>query len=466
MIKVADVPSGVAVAATGFWPAKQGRDALEIEWDDGANAGLSTGGLREEFAALSKTAGSVAREEESASTGDTSAPRTLEADYEVPYLAHACMEPLNCVVDLRADSCEIWTGTQFQSIDRDRAAATAGLKPEQVQVHTMLLGGGFGRRANPQSDFVIEAVQVAKALADTGRPVKVVWTREDDMRGGHYRPMWWSRLEGRLDRDGNIVHWLHRVVGQSIAVGTPFEGGMVRDGIDAASVEGAVDLPYAIPRVRVELHSPKLGIPVQWWRSVGHSHTAFVTECFLDELAHGAGKDPYELRRTLLANAPRHLGALELAARKAGWGTPLPEGRARGIAVHLSFGSYVAQVAEVSIEDDQPRVHRVVCAIDCGMVVNPDTVAAQMESGIVFGLTAALHGEITLKDGRVEQSNFHDYPLLRLNEMPEVEVHIVPSTEPPSGVGEPGTPPIAPAVANALFALTGKPVRKLPIRLG
>jgi isoquinoline 1-oxidoreductase subunit beta len=458
---VVQVPSGVAVAAIGFWPAKQGRDALEIVWDEGPNAKISTEGMREQYTNLAKTPGTVVRKEGKGKEALEKATRTISAEYEVPYLAHATMEPLNCVVDLRAESCEIWTGTQFQSEDRRVAAQVAGLKPEQVKIHTTFLGGGFGRRANPQSDFVAEAVEVAKALKER---VKVIWTRENDMKGGWYRPMWCDRLAGGLDADGNIAAWHHTIVGQSIMVGSPFEGAMMVDGIDVTSVEGAREIPYEIPNVLVDLHSPQIGVPVQWWRSVGHSHTGFVVESFFDEMAHAAGKDPYELRRKLLSSHPRRKGVLELAAQKAGWGDPLPEGQARGIAVHASFGSFVAQVAEVSVSArGELRVHRVVCAVDCGRVVNPNTVEAQMEGGIVYGLTAVLHGAITLKNGRVEQSNFHDYPMLSINEMPKVEVFIMPSEEKPSGVGEPGVPPVAAAVTNAIFAATGKRIRRLPI---
>jgi isoquinoline 1-oxidoreductase beta subunit len=363
-------------------------------------------------------------------------------------------------VDLRTDCCEIWTGTQSQTWDREAAARVAGLKPEQVKIHTTLLGGGFGRRGNPHSDFVTEAVAVAKAA---GKPVKVIWTREDDMKGGWYRPMWYDRINGGLDAAGKITGWHHTIVGQSIMAGTFFEG-MISDGIDFTSVEGAADIPYAIPNLLVDLHSPKIGVPVQWWRSVGHSHTAFVVESFIDELAHAAGKDPFAFRHHMLDDHPRHRAVLELAAEKAGWGAPAPKGRGRGLAVHSSFGSFVAQVAEVSVSfEGKVRVHKVVCAVDCGRVTNPDTVKAQLQGGVVYGLTAALYGAITLKNGRVEQSNFNDYPMLTLREMPKVEVYIVPSDAPPSGVGEPGVPPIAPAVANAVFALTGKRIRRLPI---
>lgn len=460
---VVQVPSGVAVIATGFWPAKLGRDRLEIKWDDGPNASLSTLGMREQYAALARTPGLVARKVGDPAKALAGAAKTITAEYEVPYLAHAMMEPLNCVVDLRADRCEIWTGTQFQTVDRMAAAATAGLKPEQVQIHTTLLGGGFGRRANPASDFVVEAVQVAKAAQV---PVKVVWTREDDIRGGWYRPMWYDRMVGGVDAGGNPVAWTHTIVGQSIMQGTMFEQFGIKNGIDGSSVEGAAELLYGIPNLQVDLHTPKIGVPVQWWRSVGHSHNGFAVEAFFDELAHAGGKDPYELRRALLVDQPRMRAVLELVAQKANWGKPLPMGRGRGIATHFSFDSYVAQVAEVSVDKNGGlRVHRVVCAIDCGRVVNPDSVKAQMEGGIIFGLTAALKDEITLERGRVQQRNFHDYPMLRINEAPGIEVYIMPSTENPTGVGEPGVPPVAPAVANAIFAATGKRVRKLPIRL-
>ncbi|MBI5572096.1 MAG: molybdopterin-dependent oxidoreductase [Desulfomonile tiedjei] len=458
---VVQVPSGIAVIATGFAQAKAGRDALEITWDEGTNAALSTDGMREQYAKLAGTRGTVARKEGNPAQALSNAAKRIAVDYEVPYLAHADMEPLNCVVDLRSDGCEIWTGTQFQMMDRNVAAEIVGLKPEQVKVHTTFLGGGFGRRGNPHSDFVVEAAHVAKAVK---KPVKVMWTREDDMTGGWYRPLWYDRIDAGLDLTGNPIAWQHTIVGQSIMDGTLFEELMVKNGIDAASVEGAADIPYAIPSILVDLHSPKIGIPVQWWRSVGHSHTAFVVESFMDELAHAAGKDPYEFRRNLLTEHPRHRGVLELAAQKAEWGTRLPEGHARGIAVHASFGSWIAEVAEVSVTPQgKVHVHRVVCAVDCGRIVNPNIIEAQMEGGIVFGLTAALYGAITLKDGRVQEKNFNAYPLLTVNEMPKIEVHIVPSSESPGGVGEPGVPPIAPAVANAIFAATGKRVRRLPI---
>ncbi|MFZ0908471.1 MAG: xanthine dehydrogenase family protein molybdopterin-binding subunit, partial [Candidatus Acidiferrales bacterium] len=459
---VEEIPSGVAVIADGFWPAKVGRDKLVIEWDPGPNAGLTSEQMVREFSETSKQPGAIAKKVGDPAAALASAAKTISAEYDVPYLAHAMMEPLNCVVDLRADSCEIWTGTQFETVDRANAAHVVGLAPEKVQLHTTLLGGGFGRRANPNSDFVVEAAHVAKVAK---APVKVIWTREDDIRGGWYRPMWHDRFAAGLDASGNPIAWTHTIVGQSIMMGTPFAAFTIKEGVDSTSVEGASDILYGIPNLQVDLHTPTIGVPVQWWRSVGHSHTGFAVEAFLDEVAHAGGKDPYELRRMLLAKQPRMLAVLDLAAKKANWGSKLPAGVGRGIATHFSFDSYVAQVVEASVgKGGVVRVHRVVCAVDCGLVINPDTVKAQMEGGIVFGLTAALKTEITLKDGRVEQGNFNDYPMLRMHESPEIEVYIVPSTEHPTGVGEPGVPPAAPALANAIFAATGKRIRRLPIR--
>jgi isoquinoline 1-oxidoreductase beta subunit len=459
---VLEIERGVAVVADGFWPAKLGRERLEITWDDGPLAALDSAAQREQYAELAKQPGAVARMAGDVAAGFAGAATKLEAVYELPYLAHAPMEPLNCVADVRPDGCDVWTGTQLQSYDHMAAAQVAGLKLDQVKLHTTLLGGGFGRRAVFDSHFVREAVQISKAVK---APVKVIWTREDDIRGGYYRPACHHTIAAGLHAAGKLVAWKHRIVCQSFIVGSPFEFAIVRNGVDATAVEGAADLPYEIPNLLVDWQQAPAGVPTLWLRSVGHSHNAFVVETFLDELAHRAGDDPYNFRRALLANQPRHRAVLDLAALKAGWGKPLPEARARGLAVHESFGSYVAQVAEVSIsKEGRLKVHRVVCAIDCGPVVNPDAVAAQMEGGIVFGLTAALYGEITFENGRVRQRNFHDYPMLRMNEMPEVEVHIVSSTEKMGGVGETGVPPIAPAVANALFAITGKQVRRLPIR--
>ncbi|HJU40032.1 MAG TPA: xanthine dehydrogenase family protein molybdopterin-binding subunit, partial [Tahibacter sp.] len=417
---VVQVPSGVAVVADHYWAAKLGRDALKVEWDLGPGASLDSTNLRDDFAKTATGEGTVAAQAGDAAAALAKATRKLDAEYGVPYLAHAPMEPLNCTVKIDKDSCEVWTGTQFQTLDQAATAQIVGLKPEQVQIHTVFLGGGFGRRATPTSDFVVEAVHVAKAA---GKPVKTVWSREDDIRGGYYRPAFVHTASIALGDDGRPVAWKHTLVGQSILAGTPFQM-MVKNGIDAASVEGVADSPYLkdIADHRVDLHSPSTGIPVLWLRSVGHTHTAFVMESLIDELAHEAKQDPLAYRRLLLDKHPRPLGALNLAAEKAGWGTPLAQGHARGLAVHESFGSYVAQVVDVSIEHGAIRVHRVTCAIDCGLAVNPLAVAAQMESGIVFGLSAALFGKLTFKDGRVQESNYHDYRVLRMNQMPAIDV--------------------------------------------
>ncbi|MEO8418184.1 MAG: xanthine dehydrogenase family protein molybdopterin-binding subunit [Methylophilaceae bacterium] len=459
---VVQVPSGVAVIADNYWAAKQGRDALKVDWELGPNAKLDSQALLEEFRKLAATEGLTAAKAGDSKAALTKAAKTIEAEYSVPYLAHSPMEPLNCAVRIDKDGCEIWTGTQMQGTDQQAAAKILGIKPEQVKIHTVFLGGGFGRRANPVADFVAEAVQVAKAADAT---VKTVWSREDDVHGGYYRPMYLHKAKIGLDASGMPVAWEHTAVGQSIMLGTPFEAFQIKNGVDATSVEGVADSAYlkGIANHHVHLHSPKPGVPVLWWRSVGHSHSGFVMESLVDELAHVAGKDPVEYRRILLKEHPRHLAALNLAAEKAGWGTPSAAGIARGVAVHESFGSYVAQVAEVSVDKGTVKVHRVVCAIDCGLAVNPESLNAQMESAIAFGLGAALHSQISFKDGKVQQSNFHDYQVLRMNEMPKVEVYIVPSTEKMGGVGEPGVPPIAPAVTNAIFAATGKRIRTLPI---
>jgi isoquinoline 1-oxidoreductase beta subunit len=475
VVAVVAIPSGVAVVAKDFWSAKTARDALAIEWDEASAFRLGSAEILSEYRRLAGTPGVPARKDGDPSGALAGAARRFEAEYEFPYLAHAAMEPMNCVIRLGPAGCEVWNGEQLHTGDQYALAGAFGLKPEQVKINMLFAGGSFGRRANPGSDYVLETAHIVKALAggrNAGRPVKLVWTREDDTKAGWYRPMFLHRLAAGLDAQGNIVAWQHRLVGQSIVAGTPFEAALVKDGIDATSVEGANTLPYAIPNLGVELHSPKLPVPVQWWRSVGSTHTAYSTEAFLDELAAAQGKDPVELRRQLLAKHPRHKAVLELAAQKAGWGTPLAAGkpgerRGRGVAVHESFNSYVAQVADVTVRPDGSfKVDRVVCAVDCGLAINPRNIGAQMESGIGYGLSAALYGAITLKDGVVEQSNFHDYPPLRMSDMPVIETHIVPSAEKPTGVGEPGTPVIAPAVANALAAATGRRLRRLPFDTG
>ena len=461
--KIVAIPAGVAVIADTFWQAKTARDALRVEWDEGSMQNFNTSEMMHQFRERAKSPGTSVRKDGDATAALASAAKKIAAVYEVPYLSHLMMEPLNCAVDLRADSCEVWTGSQFQTIDRANAAKTAGLPPEKVQLHTTFLGGGFGRRANPQSDFVVEAVQVAKAA---GVPVKVIWTREEDMAGGWYRPAFLHAIEGGIDASDNAVSWRSRLVGQSIMAGTLFAAVMMKGkDYDPASVEGVDDLPYEIPNLAVESHQAEIKVPVQWLRSVGHSHTAFATECFVDELAGLAQKDPYQFRRALLQKHPRHLGVLDLAAQKAGWGKPLPKGMGRGIAVHFAFESYSAHVAEVSVEDGKVRVHRMVCAIDCGQYVNPGIIAAQTEGGAIFGASAALFQELTFENGRLQQTNFNTFPVMRMNECPQIETHIVDNHEKSGGIGEPGVPCAAPAIANAIFAATGKRIRKLPIRL-
>ncbi|MEZ0191589.1 molybdopterin cofactor-binding domain-containing protein [Ralstonia solanacearum] len=469
VVDVVQIPTGVAVLAKDTWSARKGREALQVEWDESVAFKLGSDAILARYRELAKTPGAVARKEGDADAAFAQPARVLRAAYDFPYLAHAAMEPLNCVVQLSPNACEIWNGEQFQSIDQPAVAALLGLKPEQVALHMLYAGGSFGRRASKDADYVLEAVNIAKAI-DGRAPIKLVWTREDDMRAGYYRPAFHHTLEAALDAQGRPVGWRHRLVGQSILTDTVF-GGMVKDGIDPVSVEGAANLPYDIPALHVDLHTPRdIAVPTHWWRSVGSTHTAYSTETFIDELAAVAGQDPVAFRLTLLQKHPRHAGVLKLAADKAGWGQPLAPAadgarRARGVAVHESFGTFVAEVAEVSIKPDGSfSVDRVVCAVDCGIVVNPDVVRAQVEGGVGFALSAALHGAITLKDGAVEQSNFHDYAPIRINEMPKVEVHIVPSAEKPTGIGEPGVPPLAPAVANAIAAATGKRVRSLPIR--
>ncbi len=457
--------TGVAVVADGYWPAHQGREALDIQWD--LPPGATSTDLLQQYQSLARQPGIVARSDGDPQALDAAAHR-IEAEYEFPYLAHAAMEPLNATVELKADAMTVWSGTQMQTLDQAQAAQAAGLKPEQVQIVTMFAGGGFGRRANPHSDFVVEAVQVAKAMKQAGieAPVKVIWSREDDMHGGYYRPMHVHRVQIGVGADGLPVAWRHSIVGQSITKGTVFEPMMIEKGVDGTMVEGVIDTAYRLPNMHLEAQHPDVNVPVLWWRSVGNTHTAYVMETLIDELASAAGKDPIEYRLALLdSKHTRQRAVLELVRARSGWSRPLAAGRARGVAVHQSFGSVVAQVAEVSIEQGRIRVHRVTSAIDCGIAVNPLTVEAQVNSAVVFGLSAALYGRITLKDGRVEQNNFPDYPVLRFDEMPQTSVHIVPSTADPTGLGEPGTPPIAPAVANAVARLTGKRLRRLPLDL-
>ena len=453
---VVQVTNGVAVVATSSWSALRGRRALKVTWDEGPLASLSSAEISKGYAALAKQNGQVARNDGNAEQALGAGGTVVEAVYEVPFLEHACMEPMNATAHVMPDSVTLWVPTQNPGGHQALAAKLAGVPVERVEVVTTLLGGGFGRRGEP--DFVTDAVETSKAV---NAPVKVVWTREDDIQHGFYRPATYNVFKATLGPDGKPGAWWHRIVGPGILIQ---KGRAPKGSIDPAAVEGARNHPYDIANVRVEWVEKDFGVPVGFWRSVGSSQNAFVTESFVDELAHAASRDPYEYRRALLGKAPRHLAVLEAAAKGAGWGTPLPAGRARGIAVAFSYGSYAAHVAEVSVASDGAvRVHRIVCAIDCGIAVNPDQVRSQMEGGAIYALTAALYGRITLDKGRVQQSNFHDYPMLRIAEAPKVETIIVDSGQAPGGLGEPGVPPVAPAVTNALFVLTGKRIRALPI---
>jgi isoquinoline 1-oxidoreductase beta subunit len=448
---VVQISSGVAVVADNTWNAIQARNALVVQWDEGAHAGLNSAGIRKEWVDLANQPGAVARRDGDAVGALAGAAKTIEAVYEAPYLAHAPMEPLNCTADVRADSCEVWASTQGQSSALQEAVRVTGLRPDQVKINTKYMGGGFGRRA--RADYIGEAVEASKAV---GAPVQLTWAREDDMQQDWYRPASYTRFAGGLDADGWPVAMTSRII-------CPPFGGM-RNGVSGTATEGIVDTPYAIPNVLVDYHAADPGIPVSYWRSVGYSQNTFFAESFIDELAAAGGKDALEFRRKLLQKSPRPLAVLELAAEKAGWGKPLPAGRGRGIAVVNNIGSFTAEVAEVSVIQGKLKVHRVVCAVDCGHVVNPSGVEQQIQSGIVYGLSAAMKGAITIDRGRVQQANFHQYDVLRIDEMPVVEVYLVPSQAAPGGIGEASVPPIAAAVGNAVFAATGKRVRKLPMR--
>jgi isoquinoline 1-oxidoreductase beta subunit len=471
VIEVLEIPvdrggRGVVVIADGYWPAKQGRDALDIQWNTDGLGKASSDAQLAEFVELSKSRGAVARTADAPATG--SAATSISAVYEFPYLAHAPMEPINCTVDLKDDSCTLWVGSQFQTGDQAAAAATAGLKPEQVTLHTMMAGGGFGRRAVPTSDFVVEAVNIAKVWRAAGHagPVKMIWSREDDIKGGYYRPSHVHRADLKLDAQGRILAWDHVIVGQSIAAGTPFEGFMIKNGVDSTMVEG-MGAPYDVP-MNLSAHIAKANVPVLWWRSVGSTHTAFVMETLIDEAAHAAKADPVAYRKGLIdAKHTRHHAALDLAVAKSGYGKKaLPKGHAWGVAVHESFGTVVAYVVEASIKDGAPRLHKATAAVHCNLAVNPLSIEAQIQGAALMALGTTLPGAaITLKDGVVQQQNFGDYTVARMNDMPQIEVHIVPSNDPPTGLGEPGLPPLAPAFANALFRITGKRLRKLPFDL-
>jgi isoquinoline 1-oxidoreductase beta subunit len=459
--------SGLAVIADGYWPAKMGRDALTVAWNTSAVDKVDSDRQLAQYKALAGTPGTRVREADLSKLA--SAPKKISAVYSFPYLAHAPMEPLNCLIDFDGRTCKLTAGSQFQTIDQGAVAAVLRLKPQDVQLTTAMAGGGFGRRAVPSADYLTEAARVADAwrLAGNSGPLKIVWSREDDIKGGYYRPAHVHRAEIGFDDKGQVLAWDHTIVGQSILMGTPFEAFMVKNGVDGVMIEGVADTPYQVP-LALQIHHPKANVPVLWWRSVGHTHTAFVMETLVDEIARSTGQDPVAYRRRLLGGKhPHHLAALDLAVEKSGYGRKtLPKGQAFGVAVHESFGSVVAYVVEASVRDGQPVLHRVTAGVACGTAVNPLAVEAQVQGAALMALGTTLPGAaITLKDGVVQQSNFGDYTVARMPHMPTIAVHIVRSTEAPSGMGEPGLPPLAPAFANALARITGKTLRSLPFDL-
>jgi isoquinoline 1-oxidoreductase subunit beta len=465
VVDVVTIPQGVAVIADHFWAASRGREALKITWDDSQAETRSSDRMLADYKALAATPGKTAMDKGDAAGALARAAKIIEAEYVFPYLAHAPMEPLNCVIEQRPDgSAEVWAGAQLQTVEQAVVAAILGVPAQKVTLNTVWAGGSFGRRATPNADYLAEAAMIVKATGGK-YPVHLVYTREDDLKGGRYRPMFYHKLRAGLDGSGKLIAWEHRLVGQSFIIGSPFEAMIVKDGIDGTAVEGAADMPYAIPNLRVEWRQASSPVTTLWWRSVGHTHTAQAVEVMMDELALAAGQDPVSFRLDLLAGHPRHRAVLQLAAEKSGWPAPLPAGRGRGIAVHESFNSYVAMVAEVSSTTNGVKVERVVAAVDCGIAVNPDVIRAQVEGGVGYALGAALRNQITFTDGVVDQANFDSYEPLRLSDMPKVEVHIVASSEAPTGIGEPGVPPVAPAVSNAIFAATGKRLRSLPFDL-
>ncbi len=457
---------GVAIVADGYWPAKQGRDALKVEWDTSAVSKPDTTALLAQFRELAAKPGNVAMQADMAPLAG--AAHKISAEFVFPYLAHAPMEPLNCTVKLDGDQAELWVGTQMPGLDAMAAAKTLGLQPQNIKVHTQMAGGGFGRRAIPTSDYVVEACGVAKAARTAGinAPVRTLWSREDDIKGGYYRPMHVHRAEIGFDAQGKILAWDHTIVGQSITKGSPFEAFMVKNGIDATTTEGMKE-PYDVP-MKLSVHHPDVNVPVLWWRSVGSTHTAYAMETLIDEVARTTKQDPVAYRLALIGDKhPRHKAALQLAVAQSGYGKKkLAAGRAWGVAVHESFESVVAYVVEASVKDGTPKLHSVTAGVHCNLAVNPKSVEAQVQGGALMGLGMCLPGAaITLKDGVVEQSNFGDYPVPRITDMPQVTVHIVPSADPPKGMGEPGVPPLAPAFANAIAQITGKTPRELPFKL-
>lgn len=466
VVDVVQIPSGIAVLATNYWSAQKGRAVLSVDWDISTAYQQSTSKIAEYYKAIVGTPGLVARQDGDALEVLASAKKVIKQTYVFPFLAHAAMEPMNCVMQLKDNVCEVWNGAQLQSADQVAIAKVLGVSTEAIKINTLYAGGSFGRRGNPQSDYVVETAEIIKALG-TSRPVKLVWSREDDMRAGYYRPMYVHRLSAVLDQQGMPTAWHHTIVGQSIAIGSAFEEMMINNDVDDTSVEGAKQLPYAIPNIQVDLHTTNdsVNVPVQWWRSVGATHNAFSTEVFINRLAKVANQDPIAYRLSLLKDQPKLAEVLKLAVQKVGklnFKDNVRQGR--GVAVQTSFNTAVAQFVEVSVDEaGQLTVDRVICAVHCGIAINPDVVRAQMEGSIGFALTAALYGKVTLQAGVVQESNFDSYPMLRMHEMPIIEVYIVPSADAPTGVGEPGVPPLAPALVNAIYAATGKEITQLPI---
>jgi len=462
VVDVVQILTGIAVLANDTWSAMKGRKALKIEWDFAKAENRSTDQIFSDYSKLASTPGTPATKKGDAAKALAGAAKVIEVEYRFPYLAHAPMEPLNATIRHQDDGVLISAGSQFQTVEQMTAAAILGLKPEQVRIDTLWAGGSFGRRATTTADYIAELAMIFK-VANRQEPIHLVWTREDDLTGGYYRPLTVHKIRAGLDAKGSIAGWESRIVNQSFIFGTPFEAVIVKDGVDATAVEGAADMAYAIPNLAVEWHRAQSPVTTLWWRSVGHTHTAQAVETMIDMLAAAGGKDPLALRLELLKDEPRYLGVLKLAAEKGGYGQKMPEGKGRGIAVHESFKTYVAMVADVTVgKDGSVKVDRIVAAVDCGIPINPDVIKAQVEGGAGYGLGAALRNQISMKDGVVEQTNFDGYEPLRLADMPKVEVYIVPSTEEPSGIGEPGVPPVAPAISNAIFNATGKRLSSLP----
>ncbi len=461
VVDVIAIPQGVAVLAENTWAAIQGRDALKVHWDESKAEHRSSVAILDEYKKLAAARGAPALKKGDADSVLAKCAKTIEAEFTFPYLAHAPMEPLNCTIEKTVTGCEIWAGSQSPTDEQFTAATILGLRPDQVKIHTLWAGGSFGRRSTPNADYIAEAATILKASGGK-RPVHLVWTREDDITGGRYRPMFYHLVRAGLDASGEPLAWSHRLAGQSFIVGTPLEADYSKNGVDVTAVEGIVDMPYAIPHMRVDWRNATSPVTTLWWRSAGHSHTTHAVEVMIDELAYAANKDPLQFRLALLKKRPRHAVVLKLAAEKAAFGEKLPSGKGRGLALHESRHTIVAMVVDVSVTGSIVKVDRVVAAVDCGIAINPDVIRAQIESGVGYGLGPALRNKITLTNGLVDQANFDTYEPLRLSDMPAVEVHIVKSNEPPTGIGEPGVPPIAPAISNAIFAATGKRLRSLP----